>query len=114
MSSNTSTTTPPPPTAAGHRRRYHRHSLVQLLTAAGFTIERTGYYQCLLFPLALLSRWAGRATAKTRDLEDTPPPLLNQLFQLISSAEVALGNFIAWPYGSSLFIVARRPLEIRL
>ncbi len=96
-------------TAAGHRRRYRRQSLVQLLAAAGFAVEHTGYYQCLLFPLALLSRWAGRRTAATRDFEDTPPKLLNTLFQALSTAEVRLGGFIPWPYGSSLFAVARRP-----
>ena len=96
-------------TAAGHRRRYRRQSLVQLLAAAGFTVERTGYYQCLLFPLAILSRWAGRRSAATRDFEDTPPKLLNLIFHLLSSAEVLLGGLIPWPYGSSLYAVARRP-----
>ncbi len=96
-------------TAAGHRRRYRRQSLIQLLTAAGFAVEHTGYYQCLLFPLAILSRWAGRRHAATRDWEDTPPKLLNTLFHALSSAEVRLGGFIPWPYGSSLFAVARRP-----
>lgn len=98
-------------TAAGHRRRYRRQALVQLLGAAGFAVEQTGYYQCLLFPLAILSRWAGRRNAATRDWEDAPPKLLNQLFLAISSAEVLLGGFIPWPYGSSLFAVARRPSE---
>ena len=101
-------------TAAGHRRRYRRQSLVQLLSTAGFSVEHTGYYQCLLFPLAILSRWVGRRSAATRDFEDTPPELLNALFHAVSSAEVLLGGFIPWPYGSSLFAVARRPPEIRI
>ena len=99
-------------TAAGHRRRYRRRALRQLLSSAGFTVETTGYYQCLLFPLAILSRWAGRRTAAARDLEDTPPGPLNRLFCAFSLAEVYLGSVLPWPYGSSLFAVARRPLEV--
>jgi SAM-dependent methyltransferase len=98
-------------TAAGHRRRYRRRTLRRLLSGVGFTIERTGYYQCLLFPVAVLSRWAAKGAAG-RDLEDAPPGAVNRLFYALSMVEVYLGSFVPWPFGSSLFAIARRPQEI--
>ncbi len=92
--------------AAGHRRRYHRALLRQLLTGAGFHVEQTGYYQFALFPLTVASRWLGRRTKATRDLEDLPPAAINSVFRLVTRAEVFLGH--RWPWGSSLVAVARR------
>jgi SAM-dependent methyltransferase len=95
--------------AAGHRRRYRREPFQQLLRNAGFTIERTGYYNFFLLPLAAASRLAGRVvTTKARDLEDLPPAWLNGLFRSINRAEVRWNRSLNWPCGSSLFAVARK------
>ena len=95
-------------TAAGHKRRYTRRMLVDRLTDAGFVVERTGYYQCLLFPLAVVTRAFGRQSQRTRDWEDAPHALINALFSLVNGLEVAAGKYIRWPFGSSLYAVARR------
>lgn len=94
--------------AAGHKRRYSRRLLEQRLTAAGFRIERFRYYQCLLFPLAVLTRLAGKRDARLRDIEDVPPSMVNRLFSLINSLEVFMGKVIRWPWGSTLAAVARK------
>lgn len=95
--------------AAGHRRRYTRGVLAERLAAAGFAIERAGYYQFFLFPLAAFTRWLGKVSPAARDREDAPPPLLNALFTAVNQAEVTLGRFVPWPFGSSLWVVARAP-----
>jgi len=95
--------------AAGHRRRYHRTPFQRLLRNAGFTIERTGYYNFFLLPLAVASRWAGRVVNTTRDFEDMPPPFLNSLFRSINRTEARWSQSTQWPFGSSLFAVARKP-----
>jgi SAM-dependent methyltransferase len=97
--------------AAGHKRRYSRRLLVDRLTRAGFRVERTGYYQCLLFPLAVVTRFLGRESSTTRDWEDAPHPAINALFAFINRVEVASGAYIPWPFGSSLYAVARRREE---
>lgn len=99
---------------AGHRRRYRRQGLEQLLTGAGFTVEQSGYYQFWLFPLTMLSRLAGRQSARTRDMEDLPPAWINQLFLTINRWEVQWGETVAWPWGSSLYLVARKEEPVRV
>lgn len=94
--------------AAGHRRRYDRRMLRDRLEGAGFTLEHTGYYQCVLFPLAVLMRVFGRRSAITRDWEDQPSPAVNAVFSFVNQLEVAAGSRISWPFGSSLYAVARR------
>ena len=46
--------------AAGHKRRYSRQMLTERLEGAGFTLEHTGCYQCVLFPLTVVTRAFGR------------------------------------------------------
>jgi SAM-dependent methyltransferase len=95
-------------TAAGHKRRYRRSALAALLGEAGFTIEALGYYQCLLFPLAIATRWFGKASPATRDLEDAPPGPVNALFAWVNRLEAAAAQHVPWPWGSSIYAVARR------
>lgn len=94
--------------AAGHKRRYSRKLLEHRLRQAGFHVERLHYYQCLLFPLAVVTRLAGRRDSRMRDLEDVPPRPLNQLFRTVNSFEVWLGKVIRWPWGSTLAAVGTK------
>ena len=94
--------------AAGHKRRYSRQMLTERLEGAGFTLEHIGYYQCVLFPLTVLARAFGRRSATTRDWEDQPYPAVNAVFSFVNQLEVAVGTRVPWPFGSSLYAVARR------
>ena len=91
--------------AAGHRRRYSQRGLAQVIAHAGFRVEHLSYYQCLLFPLAIVARYAGRKNPAIRDIEDMPPAWINGLFTVINKVEVSLGRFVKWPWGSSLAAV---------
>ena len=44
----------------------------------------------------------------TRDIEDSPPRLLNGFLHAVSAAEVRLGAVVRWPVGSSLVAVAEK------
>ncbi len=94
--------------AAGHRRRYTRRHFRQLLAESGFKIMEIRYYQCLLLPITILARILGREDSRLRDLEDRPSPVLNKTLAGINRIEVKLGNFIAWPWGSSLLTVCKK------
>ena len=86
---------------AGHLRRYTRRQLLDRLRASGFELGVAGYYQCLLFPL-VLARLARRNSAAARDLEEQPRPVVNAVLGWISGAEVRIGRYVAWPFGSSV------------
>jgi SAM-dependent methyltransferase len=94
--------------AAGHLRRYTKRHLEGLLNEAPLEICEVGYYQCLLLPLVIATRWLGRRNSSWRDMEDLPAPLVNYLLTLINRTEVSLGRFLTWPCGSSLFAVCRK------
>lgn len=94
--------------AAGHLRRYTRRQLTGLLDGAQFQLLKISYYQCLLFPLVLVTRLSGRKGPGMRDLEDLPFPALNTVMTWINKLEVRLSDIISWPWGSSLVAVCRR------
>jgi ubiquinone/menaquinone biosynthesis C-methylase UbiE len=95
---------------AGHVRRYERRGLMALLDRSRLELQRLNYYQCLLFPL-VVARVFRRRSAAARDREESPAPLLNSVLTWINRAEVLLGRFVSWPFGSSLVAVCRKPMH---
>ena len=93
---------------ARHRRRYTRNQLSNLFAMKGFQIEEVRYYQFFLLPLVVLTRLLGKGGPRLRDLEEQPTRRLNTLFISINDLEIRLGEFIRWPFGSSLVIVVRK------
>ena len=94
--------------AAGHRRRYRRRGLERVLEESGLTLTEMRYYQCFLFPLAMVTRLLGRRGPRARDLEERPHRLLNTVLSVINAIDVRLGDFVSWPVGTSLVAVCRR------
>src|SRR5262245_48781608 len=94
--------------AAGHLRRYTKDSLKAVVDEAQLDICELGYYQCLLLPLVVATRWLGRRNPSWRDTEDLPSPIVNRVLTIINQIEVTLGQYITWPRGSSLFAVCRK------
>lgn len=95
-------------------RRYSRAMLADLLTGAGFTIERLTYTNAVLFPaMAMaraLQRRRGLSIEEHADQEIQVPALPVNL-----ALTVALGLESVWlrvvdnPFGSSLLCLARKP-----
>ncbi len=94
---------------AGHRRRYTRRSLVGLVRRAGLELLDVRFYQCLLLPLVVATRVAGRVWPSAQRGEETPAGWLNRACLAVNGFEVAAGEYVPWPCGSSLAAVARKP-----
>jgi SAM-dependent methyltransferase len=89
-----------------HKRRYSRRSLKALIDASPMKLQKIGYFNSLLFPLAVLQR----AASKLRGDEDAdvrlPPAPLNAALEKAFAAERYLVGRLPLPPGLSLFAVA--------
>jgi SAM-dependent methyltransferase len=89
-----------------HKRRYSRRSLKALIERSPMKLDKIGYFNSLLFPLAI----AERAASKLRGREDAdvklPPAPLNAALEAIFRAERYLVGRLPLPPGLSLFAVA--------
>ncbi|HEX9094247.1 MAG TPA: class I SAM-dependent methyltransferase, partial [Coriobacteriia bacterium] len=95
---------------AGHVRRYTPRALLDVLASGGFTIERRGFFGFLAMPAFVVQRALARNSESALRREEHPPAIVNALFGAIYGLEVLLGRWIPWPTGSSIYVVARRPL----
>ncbi|MBI5419761.1 MAG: glycosyltransferase [Deltaproteobacteria bacterium] len=94
--------------AAGHLRRYTRRGLVDAVENASLHVQEIGYYQFFLFPLVVAARLLDRSGVVRHDIEERPPAFMNAVFSRINSLEARWGDFIPWPWGSSLLAVCRK------
>jgi SAM-dependent methyltransferase len=98
-----------------HKRRYTARTLRAALEAAGFAVDRTSYFNTLLFPpiaavrvgRRLLRRAGGAASAQS-DFE-LGPPALNRALGALFGAEAAVVAKRGLPFGVSLLALARAP-----
>jgi SAM-dependent methyltransferase len=89
-----------------HKRRYSRRGLKRLIERSPLKLEKVGYFNSLLFPLALADRLASKVRGK-RDADLTLPPApLNAALEKIFAAERHLVGRLPLPPGLSLFAVA--------
>lgn len=97
------------------RRRYTRGDLETLLKQAGFVVEKSSYRIAFLFPLIALYRLVLRILPHPASPENVasdvypPNPLVNTVLLFISRAENLLQLRFSLPFGTSAFMVARRP-----
>lgn len=95
--------------AAGHLRRYNRKTFRSVIEDAGFEILYLSFYQCLLFPVVMLSRIMGRTRRSVSAMEEQPGKLVNSLFNCITQLEVWLTQLgVRFPFGSTLVAVVRK------
>jgi SAM-dependent methyltransferase len=92
-----------------HKRRYTRASLSAVIEAAGLKVERIGYFNGLLLPLAAAQRWASRLTKHEEPLDAVPAPWLNGALQAVFASERHLLGRVSLPLGLSLYAIARKP-----
>jgi SAM-dependent methyltransferase len=94
---------------AGHLRRYTAAGLAAAFVDAGLVPESVRHFQFLLFPLFVASRRRARRRPRTLELEDRPPPWVSRALEAVNRREVATAPRVAWPWGSSVLAVGRRP-----
>jgi SAM-dependent methyltransferase len=89
-----------------HQRRYSKSEFRRLVEGSPLKLETIGYFNSLLFPIAV----AERLVSKMRGKEDAdlslPPEPLNQALERVFAAERGLIGRIPLPPGLSLFAVA--------
>jgi SAM-dependent methyltransferase len=100
------------------RERYTRQSLVKRVESAGFSADYASYRVCSLFPLIagyrLLRRVLGEGTADPGTVDSdvvATHPLINALLLGLIRFENRLMKRCALPFGSSVYLRARKPLQ---
>jgi SAM-dependent methyltransferase len=89
-----------------HKRRYSRRSLRSLIESSPLKLDKAGYFNSLLFPLAVVARGASKLGAgKDVDMALPPAPLNATMKTLFAAERHLIGRF-PLPPGLSLFAVA--------
>ena len=88
-----------------HKRRYSKRALKRLFDESPLKLESIGYFNSLLFPLAIAKRLASRVSgAEDSDLK-LPPAPINYLLERAFAAERRVVGRVPLPPGVSLFAV---------
>jgi SAM-dependent methyltransferase len=89
-----------------HKRRYSKRSLKQLVERSPMQLQKVGYFNSVLFPLAVAERAASKLRGKDSADVKLPPAPLNTALEKIFQAEGYLVGRLPLPPGLSLFAVA--------
>jgi len=94
-------------------RRFRRRDVEAILDEAGFQTARITYWNAMMFlPLAVW-RWWSRGVGRDDAQSDLTLPLgwIDPWMKLVLRVEAAVARRVRLPFGSSVFAVARRPLD---
>jgi SAM-dependent methyltransferase len=92
-----------------HRRRYTRPELVTVLERAGLSVQRSSYFNTILFPPILLGRLALRIRRPAIASENVlTSPVLDRILGRIFAAEGRILGCLDLPVGVSVLAIARR------
>ena len=89
-----------------HHRRYSKQSLRALIDGSPLQLESIGYFNSLLFPVAIAKRLASRVSGKEDSDLVMPASALNSVLERTFAAERHLIGRVPLPPGLSLFAVA--------
>ena len=89
-----------------HKRRYSKRRLRALIEESPLRLEKIGYFNSILFPLAVGARLAAKLTGRGGSDDTLPPKPVNYLFERTFAAERRLVGTVPLPPGLSLFAVA--------
>jgi SAM-dependent methyltransferase len=89
-----------------HKRRYSRSALRQLIANSPLTLEKLGYFNSLLFPVAVAERLSSKLRGKDDADVKLPSAPVNAALEAVFRAERHLVGRLPLPPGLSLFAVA--------
>ena len=89
-----------------HKRRYSKRALRSLIENSPMKLERLGYFNSLLFPVAIAERAASKLRGKDNGDVSLPPAPLNRALEAVFASERYLVGRLPLPPGLSLFAVA--------
>jgi hypothetical protein len=93
------------------KHRYIKKTLEPILLNAGFTIVEMTYWNALFFPLLVIWRPLSRLFADTSQPVSDLAPLpgwLNNMMTWISLKEMRVAHHLSPPFGSSIFVLAKK------
>jgi 2-polyprenyl-3-methyl-5-hydroxy-6-metoxy-1,4-benzoquinol methylase len=90
-----------------HKRRYSKRALKRLIDQSPLTLKKIGYFNSLLFPLAVAKRVASKLSSSNDASIGLPPLPVNSALERAFAAERHLIGNISLPPGLSLFAVAK-------
>lgn len=93
-------------TANHHKRRYSKKGLRALIEASPLKLDSIGYFNSILFPLAVAARGLGKLTGREDSDDKLPPRPVNALFKKLFEVERYAVGRLPLPPGLSLFAVA--------
>ncbi|HEX7821820.1 MAG TPA: class I SAM-dependent methyltransferase [Sphingobium sp.] len=91
-----------------HKRRYTRAGFCAVAEQAGLTVQAAGYFNSLLFPVAVAQRLAHQMLKSKTALDARPSPMVNGILQAIFAAERHVLGKVPFPVGLSLYAVLSR------
>ena len=89
-----------------HKRRYSKRALRALIDGSPMRFDRIGYFNSLLFPIAVVERTISKLRGKDDGNVSLPPAPLNATLEAVFAAERYLVGRLPLPPGLSLFAVA--------
>jgi len=89
-----------------HKRRYSKAALRRLIEGSPLKLDKLGYFNSLLFPLAVADRVASKLRGKDEADVKLPPARLNTVLEKVFVLERHLVGRLPLPPGLSLFAVA--------
>lgn len=89
-----------------HRRRYSKRGLKALVESSPLKLDSIGYFNSLLFPLAVAERLSSKVRGKDNAELRLPPNPLNAALEHTFAAERHLIGRVPLPLGLSLYAVA--------
>lgn len=89
-----------------HHRRYSKAGLIALVDKSPLKLEKIGYLNSFLLPVAIAARAAGRLTGKDDGDDTLPPAPLNAALEAVFAQEARLIGRVPLPPGLSLWAVA--------
>ena len=89
-----------------HKRRYSKRQLRKLIQKSPLRLEKLGYFNSLLFPLAVAERMSSKLRGKDDADIKLPSAPLNNALERVFAAERHLIGRVPLGAGLSLFAVA--------
>jgi SAM-dependent methyltransferase len=89
-----------------HKRRYSKRALRSLIESSPLRLDAIGYFNSLLFPVAVAERLSSKLRGKDEADLSLPPALINTALERVFAAERHLVGRLPLPPGLSLFAVA--------
>ncbi len=93
----------------GHKRRYSRKEISEKLRQEGVEILRASYFNFFLFfPILFARRMIRLLGLRIESENEINSPFINFLFKVIFSLEPYLLKYFSFPFGVSIFCIARK------